>query len=144
MTQDSAEITTSILRRSRSILYRCRMDAEYTMLFITGATEELTGYAPELAEEWRRSGELSQGSYDAIADINLGAAILLFFTSFVGPALMFGWLIASWPVYSRLNNFGRWRTVASFVLGLLAVWIVGLIGLVILDGLFPDGMRGVV
>ncbi|MEL6792290.1 MAG: hypothetical protein AAFP78_02470 [Pseudomonadota bacterium] len=111
------------------------------LIFIGGL---LTGYAPELAAEWRRTGELSQGSYNAIAEIDLGVAIVMFFTSFVGPLIVFIWLIASWPIYSRLNGFGRWRTIASFILGLLVTWLVATISLVVLKGLYPKGLGGVI
>lgn len=102
----------------------------------------LAGFDPALAEEWRRTGEVSDGTSDAMWRIDPAAAgsVAVVWLTFL--VAVFAWLIACWPVYARLNSFSRWRSVGSFLVGIAAVWGVGEVGLLIVRGLFPNGIGG--
>ena len=44
MTTDNTAVFDSITRRMNGFLYRCRNDADYTMVIMSGRVKELTGY----------------------------------------------------------------------------------------------------
>ena len=102
----------------------------------------LTGYDQALAVESRLTGELSDGTVQAMWAIDWRSAAAVMVISFSTAAGILAWVIICWPVYIRLNEFGRWRGIASCVLGLAALYVVGELGLVLVSGLFPDGLGG--
>lgn len=102
----------------------------------------LNGFDPALAVEYRLTGELSDGTAEAMWAIDARNAASVMVLSIANAIIILAWLIVCWPVYIRLNEFSRWRGVASCFLGLAALYVVGEVGLVVVAGLFPEGLGG--
>ncbi len=95
-----------------------------------------------LADEWRMTHDLSSGTVEAMWAIDAGSAAAVTVILLGQAVMIITWLIICWSVFSRLNGFGRWRSVIGFCLGGMAFWGLGELGFLILDGLFPDGIGG--
>ncbi|MEL7465460.1 MAG: hypothetical protein AAFN79_15430 [Pseudomonadota bacterium] len=109
----------------------------FTHLFATGV---IASVHPDLAEAHLRTGDLSQGSYDAIAEIDISVSLIIFGASVIVLCAVFLWLAICWRVFAELNGFGRLRTIASFALCMAAMFAVSELCALIVRGVYPQGL----
>ncbi|MDY0162486.1 PAS domain-containing protein [Desulfobotulus sp.] len=74
MSEEDLHIYASITNRMNGFLYRCLNDANYTMLFISGMTREVTGYRPAELQGNSRVAYASLMHPDDIASVDQAIA----------------------------------------------------------------------
>lgn len=94
---DNAKATISlyesIMQTSKSFVYRCENDADYTMRFLSGCFHDITGYFPEQIMENRERG----------------------YTSLCHPDDLNRWWPKSMPALKRVRH-GMWIIALSILM----------------------------
>ena len=104
----------------------------------------VSNFNPTISEEWRMTGQLSGSSMQTMFEINAGASIAFLLLALSQFALIVGWFLYCWPVYTRLHALTRFKAVLSYLLAFILFLAANRLNVAIMHGLFAENLPGII